>query len=104
MRKPPPQPPPVAVAPPPPEPPVVVAAAPPPPPPPPQTGTLLLTVSPWGEVYVDGKRRGLASPVATIEVPPGRYRVEIRNASQPTYLANVTVRAGDTQQITHRFD
>jgi hypothetical protein len=84
----------------------VVTAAPPPTPvaPPPQTATLLLTVSPWGEIYVDGKRRGLASPVATIEVPPGRYRVEIRNATAPSYLANVTVRAGDTQQITHRFE
>jgi serine/threonine-protein kinase len=101
-----PAPPPVVVAPPPPPPgpPVVVAAAPPPAPPPPQTATLMLTVSPWGEIYVDGKRRGVASPVATIEVPPGRHRVEIRNSSQPSYLANVTVQAGDTQQITHRFD
>ena len=101
-RKPPPEPPPVVVAPPP--PPVVVVAAAPPSAPPPQTATLMLTVSPWGEIYVDGKRRGVASPVATIEVTPGRHRVEIRNASQPTYMANVTVQAGDTQQITHRFD
>ena len=100
-----PAPPPVVAAPPSPAPPVVVAAAPPPAAPlPPQTATLMLTVSPWGEIYVDGKRRGVASPVATIEVPPGRHRVEIRNASQPSYLANVTVQAGDTQQITHRFD
>jgi serine/threonine-protein kinase len=102
-----PQPAPAAVAPaPPPEPTVVLAAAPPPPPvaPPPQTATLLLTVSPWGEVYVDGRRRGIASPVASIEVPPGRYRVEIRNSSAPTYVATVTVRAGDTQQIAHRFE
>ena len=100
-----PAPPPVVVAPPsPPPPPVVVAAAPPAAPPPSQNATLMLTVSPWGEIYVDGKRRGVASPVATIELPPGRHRVEIRNASQPSYLANVTVQAGDTQQITHRFD
>jgi predicted Ser/Thr protein kinase len=101
-----PAPPPVVVAPPaPPAPPVVVAAAPPPAaPPPPQTAILMLTVSPWGEIYVDGKRRGVASPVATIEVQPGRHRVEIRNASQPSYLANVTLQAGDTQQIAHRFD
>jgi hypothetical protein len=83
---------------------VVVSAAPPSAPPPPQTATLMLTVSPWGEVYVNGKRRGLASPVVTIEVTPGRHRVEIRNASQPSYMANVTVQAGDTQQITHRFE
>jgi serine/threonine-protein kinase len=99
-----PEPPPVVVTPPPPPPPVVVAAAAPTAAPPPQNATLMLTVSPWGEIYVDGKRRGIASPVATIEVPPGRYRVEIRNASGPSYLANVTLQAGDTQQITHRFD
>jgi serine/threonine-protein kinase len=104
-RKPAPEPPPVAVAPPPAPPPVVAAAAPPPAAAPaPQTATLMLSVSPWGEVYVNGRRRGLASPVATIEVPPGRHRIEIRNASQPSYLANVTVQAGDTQQITHRFE
>jgi predicted Ser/Thr protein kinase len=104
-RKPAPPPPPVVAETPPPAPPLVVAAAAPPAaPPPPQTATLMLSVSPWGEVYVNGKRRGLASPVATIELPPGRHRIEIRNASQPTYIANVTVQAGDTQQITHRFD
>jgi len=99
-------PPPAPVIAPPPEPTVVLAAAPPPPPapPPPQTATLLLTVSPWGEIYVDGKRRGVASPVASIELAPGRYRIEIRNSAAPTFLANVTVRAGDTQQITHRFE
>ena len=57
-----------------------------------------------GRGYVDGKRRGIASPAATIEIPPGRHRIEIRNPSQPTFLSNVTVQAGDTQQITHRFD
>jgi serine/threonine-protein kinase len=102
-KKPVPEPAPV-VAEPPPAPPPLLAAAPPAAPAAPQTATLMLSVSPWGEIYVDGKRRGLASPVATIEVPPGRHRVEIRNASGPSYLANVTVQAGDTQQITHRFD
>jgi len=104
-KKPAPEPAPVVVAPPPAPPPLLAtAAAPPAAPAAPQTATLMLTVSPWGEIYVDGKRRGLASPVATIEVSPGRHRVEIRNASQPSYLANVTVQAGDTQQINHRFD
>jgi serine/threonine-protein kinase len=101
----PPAPPPVAVAPPSaPEPPVVVAAAPPPAPPPPQTATLVLSASPWGEVYVDGRRRAVASPVTTLELPPGNHRIEIRNASQPSFLANVTLQAGGTQRIEHKFD
>ncbi len=100
-----PDPPPVAVAPPVPAPPVEVAAAPPPPPPlPPQTATLVLSISPWGEVYVDGKRRGVASPVTALELPAGNHRVEIRNASQPSFLANVTLQAGGTQRIEHRFE
>ena len=104
-RKPAPPPAVAVAAPPAPEPPTVVAvAAPPPAPPPPQNAVLMLTVSPWGEVWIDGKRRGLASPVATIEIPPGRHRVEIRNPTQSMFVANVTVQAGDTQHITHRFD
>jgi hypothetical protein len=64
----------------------------------------VLSASPWGEVYVDGKRRGVASPVATLELPAGNHRVEIRNASQPSFLANVTLQAGATQRIEHKFE
>ncbi len=98
-----PEPTPVVVAPPPP-PPVEVAAVAPPPPPPPATGTLLISITPWGEIFVDGKRRGVASPLASLDLPPGSHRVEIRNTWQPSYFANVTVQAGGTQRLEHRFE
>ncbi len=97
-----PEPPPVVVAPPPPV--EVAAVAPPPPPPPPQTGTLLVAVQPWGEIFVDGKRRGVASPLASLELSPGSHRVEIRNTWQPPYYTNITVQPGGTQRIEHRFE
>jgi serine/threonine-protein kinase len=90
-----------------PEPPAVeVVAAPPPkpaPPPPPQTGKLVLAVSPWGEIYVDGKLRGTTPPLAELELPPGRHRVEIRNSAQLPYHTFVEMQAGDTQRIRHSF-
>jgi serine/threonine-protein kinase len=100
-----PEPPPAPVATPAP-PPVEVFAAPAPkpaPPPPPPTGRLVLAVSPWGEIYVDGKLRGTTPPLAELELPPGRHRVEIRNSAQLPYLGFVEMQAGDTQRIRHTF-
>ena len=87
-------------------PPVEVVVAPPPkpaPPPPPQTGKLVLAVSPWGEVYVDGRLRGTTPPLAEVELPPGRHRVEIRNSAQLPYHTFVELQAGQTQPIRHSF-
>ena len=87
-------------------PPVEVVVAPPPkpaPPPPPQTGKIVLAVSPWGEVYVDGRLRGTTPPLAELELPPGRHRVEIRNSAQLPYHAFVELQAGQTQPIRHSF-
>lgn len=86
-------------------PPVEVVAAPPQPapPPPPQTGKVVLAVSPWGDVYIDGKWRGVTPPLAELELPPGRHRIEIRNSSQLPYHTFVDVQAGDTQRIRHTF-
>ncbi|HSD43194.1 MAG TPA: protein kinase [Burkholderiales bacterium] len=87
-------------------PPNEVAAAPPPkpaPPPPPQTGKIVLTVSPWGEIYVDGKLRGTTPPLAELELPPGRHRLEIRNSAQLPFHTFVDLQAGDTQRIRHAF-
>jgi serine/threonine-protein kinase len=89
-----------------PPPPVEVVAAPPPkpaPPPPPQTGKVVLAVSPWGEIYVDGKLRGTTPPLAELELAPGRHRIEIRNSAQLPYHTFVELQAGDTHRIRHAF-
>jgi serine/threonine-protein kinase len=99
-----PEPPPVEAPPAP--PPVEVVVEPPPkpvPPPPPKNGKLVLTVSPWGEIYIDGKLRGTTPPLAELELPPGRHRVEIRNSAQLPYHTFVELQAGDTQRIRHAF-
>jgi serine/threonine-protein kinase len=89
--------------------PLPVAEAPPPPAPPPvklvkkETAKVKLAVSPWGEVYIDGKLHGLTPPLAELELPPGKHRVEIRNSALLPYLSVVELEAGDTRVLRHSF-
>lgn len=66
-------------------------------------GTLELSILPWGEVYVDGKRRGVSPPLRTIELPPGAHTVEVRNTSFPSHVRRVQVASGEPVRIRHRF-
>jgi len=66
-------------------------------------GRLELAVAPWGEVLVDGKRRGVSPPLRVLELPTGAHTVEIRNANFPAYVEQVQVKAGEAVKIRHRF-
>ncbi len=74
------------------------AAAPPRP-----QGRILLAITPWGEVLIDGRKRGLAPPLSEIRVPPGKHTVEIRNSTFPPYTQTVEVGASADVRIKHKF-
>ena len=67
------------------------------------SGKVELFVSPWGEVVVDGKSRGISPPLKVVELTPGTHTVEIRNSTFPAHVQKVQVRAGRAVQIRHRF-
>jgi serine/threonine protein kinase len=64
---------------------------------------LALAVTPWGEVYVDGKRKGVAPPLTEIRITPGKHRVEIRNSTFPSYTQSVDLAANGSLKIRHKF-
>jgi class 3 adenylate cyclase len=66
-------------------------------------GRLELAVAPWGEVLVDGKRRGVSPPLRVIELPAGAHTIEIRNSTFPAHVSRVDVKAGEAVKIQHRF-
>jgi len=66
-------------------------------------GTLQLSILPWGEVFVDGKRRGVSPPLRSLELPAGKHTVEVRNTSFPAHSQRIEVRAGEPVRIRHRF-
>ena len=89
------------------EPPAVALATEPasaPLPPPAKIATLVFDVSPWGEIYVDGKLHGTTPPVKTVDLPPGRHRIELRNSAQPPHLIYTTLEPDDVRRIRHQFE
>jgi PEGA domain-containing protein len=66
-------------------------------------GTVNLAVAPWGEVFVDGKSRGLTPPMKNLKLPPGEYKIEIRNTKFPPRVETVQVRSRETVTVRHEF-
>jgi class 3 adenylate cyclase len=62
-----------------------------------------ISVTPWGEVYLDGKIQGVSPPLAELQVTPGKHDIEIRNGSFPAYTNDIRVRAGEKIKIKHKF-
>lgn len=65
--------------------------------------TIVIAVSPWGEIYLDGRKKGVAPPLKKLQVTPGKHIIEIRNTGFPDYTETVEVKAQDTVKVKHRF-
>jgi class 3 adenylate cyclase len=63
-----------------------------------------LAVLPWGEVYVDGRQRGVSPPLRVLELSPGPHTIEVRNSTFPAFTRKIEARAGETITIRHRFN
>lgn len=60
-------------------------------------------VTPWGEVYIDGVKQGVAPPLTSVKVSPGTHEIEIRNPNAPVYQGRLELKAGEEFKIKHRF-
>jgi hypothetical protein len=67
------------------------------------TARLIITVSPRGELYIDGKHHGTTPPITTLVLEPGMHRIEIRSGSRKPYLTYMVVQAGEQRRIRHDF-
>ncbi len=76
----------------------VAAAAPALPP-----ATLVFNVQPWGEIFVNGKSRGVTPPMKSLKLEPGKYRIEVRNTTFPVYAENYDLKARDEITVRYRF-
>jgi len=69
----------------------------------PAPATLSFAISPWGEVHINGKMHGISPPLRNVDLPPGRHRVEIRNAGFPPHVEIVDAKSGGRIRIRHKF-
>ena len=62
-----------------------------------------LAVAPWGEVYVDGKKKGLSPPMTEMRLAPGRHTIEIRNTTFRPHSETVDLKADANIKIKYKF-
>ena len=65
---------------------------------------LSFAVTPWGEVYIDGRKTGIAPPLNEIRLPPGKHTIEIRNTTFQPHRQTVDLRADRSVRIKHKFE
>jgi serine/threonine protein kinase len=68
-----------------------------------KTGVLVFAVSPWGEIYLDGEKAGIAPPLRELKVTPGKHTIEIRNEDMKPYTLTLDVAADANMKIKHKF-
>jgi len=67
-------------------------------------GRVRLAIAPWGEVYVDGKKAGVAPPLTELRLPAGKHSIEIRNAAFAAYRQSIDLAPDATLRIKHKFE
>jgi non-specific serine/threonine protein kinase len=68
------------------------------------SGHVTFNVRPWGQIFVDGKSRGISPPLKSLSLPRGVHAVEIRNGDLPVYRARVVIADRLTAPtISHEF-
>lgn len=65
--------------------------------------TLVFSIQPWGEVFLNGKPGGVSPPVKSLKLAPGKYKVEVRNTTFAAHIENIEVKSRDEVTIRHRF-
>ncbi len=65
--------------------------------------TLVFAIQPWGEVFVNGKSRGVVPPMKSLKLDPGKYRIEVRNTTLPVHVENLELKARDEVTVRHKF-
>ncbi|MEK7914869.1 protein kinase [Burkholderia contaminans] len=59
-----------------------------------ETVQVRFNVRPWGNVYVNGARRGASPPLRSVSLTPGVYVIEIRNGTLPPLHRTVAIDFG----------
>jgi class 3 adenylate cyclase len=68
-----------------------------------EAARVTLAISPWGQVFVNGKMRGVSPPLQELELPPGKYRIEGKNTGSATHVVSVNAKPGERLRIKHKF-
>lgn len=67
------------------------------------TALVLFAISPWGEVFVDGRSMGVSPPLKELELAQGRHRIVVRNSEFKSFDEEIELGSNQTLRIKHKF-
>lgn len=68
-----------------------------------EEATATLAISPWGEVFVDGKRLGVTPPLRSFKVAPGKHTILIVNETFKPFSQTLDFAPGSSHKIKYKF-
>jgi class 3 adenylate cyclase len=66
-------------------------------------GTVNFSVQPWGEIFVDGSKRGVSPPLKSLMLSPGKHRIMIRNGQFSPHQVVVDVKRDRATTVYYVF-
>jgi serine/threonine protein kinase len=69
-----------------------------------EVGRVVLRVSPWGRISVNGNSLGTTPPLTSIELPEGLHRIDVSNPAAASVSKTVQVKKGEPVVISHQFE
>lgn len=67
-------------------------------------GRVVLRVSPWGRISVNGNSLGTTPPLTSVELPEGSHRIEVSNPAAAPVTKTVQVKKGEPVVVSHQFE
>lgn len=67
-------------------------------------GRVVLRVSPWGRISVNGNAMGTTPPLTQVELPEGTHRIEVSNPAAAPVIKTVQVKKGEPVVLSHQFE
>ena len=68
-----------------------------------QQTSVMLAISPWGEVFVDGARQGVSPPLRELSLSPGKHTILIVNETFKPYSQTIEAAPGASVKIKYKF-
>lgn len=66
--------------------------------------TVNLGISPWGEIYVNGEKKGVSPPLKNLKLPPGTYKIEVKNTTFKPFVETIKLDKNEKRKLTHKFE
>jgi len=67
------------------------------------SGVLLINVTPWGNVTVDGEDKGPSPPLKKLPLAAGMHHILIENPGLPPVTTDIEIKNGQNMTISHKF-